>query len=298
MDVRTQRALEPHEQISLRDIVELLWSWRLPVLALVGILSVGAAVWSTALPKIYKASVVISPVTDAPSGGHMSAISSAMSEFSSGIASIAGLSPSSETQRRAEILTVLESESLTERYIRDNDLLPILYPKRWDAQQRRWNVSDPKQIPTLWRANRLFKGSVRAVTTDSRSGVVTLSIYWTDPHTAAKWANGLVQQANDYLRAKALDESDRNIAYLNSQAGRTDMVGLKLAIYALMESEIDKEMIARGSNEYALKVLDPAVAPESAYSPQRTLWVLVAFFTGVLLAALAAFTRLAWAASA
>jgi hypothetical protein len=47
------------------------------------------------------------------------------------------------------------------------------------------------------------------------------------------WANELVRMTNDYLRDQAIQESERNIAYLNDQASKTDAVGAKQAIYAL-----------------------------------------------------------------
>jgi len=55
--------------------------------------------------------------------------------------------------------------------------------------------------------------------TDPKTGLVTLSITWNDPNIAAKWANGLVRMANDYLRDQAIEESERNIAYLDGAGG-------------------------------------------------------------------------------
>jgi uncharacterized protein involved in exopolysaccharide biosynthesis len=112
---------------------------------------------------------------------------------------------------------------------------------------------------------------------------VTLTIKWRDAHTAAKWANDLVATTNDYLRGRAMEETDRNVAFLNEQALKTNVVEAKQAIYKILESEISKGMVARGSNEYAFKILDPAVAPDKPTSPDPPIWISAAAFAGLLL---------------
>jgi hypothetical protein len=191
-------------------------------------------------------------------------------------------------------VAVLQSDALTERYIEQNNLLPVLYKKEWDVATGRWKATDPLKMPTLWKANERFKKSIRKVVLEPHSGLVTLAITWTDPRIAAKWANDLVKLTNDYLRRKAIDEADRNIAYLTEQAAKTDVVGIKQAIYSLLQSEISKEMLARGTDEYAFKVLDPAIAPERPSFPMRTISVIVAFIASIAVAMLAVFVRLAW----
>jgi uncharacterized protein involved in exopolysaccharide biosynthesis len=146
----------------------------------------------------------------------------------------------------------------------------------------------------LWKGNEYFKKKVRSIVTDSKTGLVTLTIAWKDPRIAANWANGLVALTNDYLRKKAIEESERNIAYLNAQANKTDVVAVKQAIYTILQTEINKEMLARGSDEYAFKILDPAVAPEKPSTPTLAFMVVLAVFGSLALSVLIAFIRVAW----
>ncbi|MGI0133419.1 MAG: GNVR domain-containing protein, partial [Candidatus Micrarchaeaceae archaeon] len=122
-----------------------------------------------------------------------------------------------------------------------------------------------------------------AVTTDSKTGLVTLTITWKDPALAAAWANGLVRYTNDYLRGRALEESERDITYLTQAAKATDLAGVKQAIYSILQSEISREMLARGTAEYAFKVLDPAVPPERPSSPIKSLWICLGLLGGLAL---------------
>jgi uncharacterized protein involved in exopolysaccharide biosynthesis len=139
----------------------------------------------------------------------------------------------------------------------------------------------------------MFKKSVRTVLTDTHTGLVTMTIKWTDPVAAATWANDLVKLTNDYLRKKAIDEAERSIAYLSEQASKTEVVGVKQAIYSILESEINKETIARGREEFALRVVDPAIPPEVATSPVPILWAVAGLVASLLVFTLAIYFSLA-----
>jgi uncharacterized protein involved in exopolysaccharide biosynthesis len=291
MDAKIRTPI-PQDEISLKEILQLLRRRKWAVLLVTAVFTLTAGVAAKLTPKTYKASIIVSAATNQPGSGQTGGLNSVVSQFS-GLASLAGLAMGGDSHR-AESIAVLQSEALTEGYIRDNDLLPVLYPKQWDALQKRWNVTDPEKTPTVWKATQKFKRSIANVSTDTKTGLVTLTIVWKDRQLAAKWANELVKKTNDYLRAKAIVEADRNIKYLNGEALTTDVVGVKTAIFSIMQNEINKEMLARGSDEYALKVVDPAVAPEEPYSPQPVMWILIGLFGGLLLSLVAAFLRVAW----
>jgi uncharacterized protein involved in exopolysaccharide biosynthesis len=78
---------------------------------------------------------------------------------------------------------------------------------------------------------------------------------------------------------------------LDGQLANISVMEIRNSIYALMESEIKKQMLARGSDEYALKVIDPAQPPEKAASPQRILWALFGLCLGLLLSLSYAFVK-------
>lgn len=292
-------AIEPleNEEVTLRDLILAVWAGRWLVLILTILTTVAAGAAALLLPKEYEAATVISPVssTNTPGQGGGS-LSSLISQFG-GLASLAGLSIS-EDAKKAESLAVLQSESLTEQYIRQNNLLPILFAKKWNASTGTWKSMDPAQVPTLWKANELFRKKVRSVAVDSKTGLATMTITWVDPRIAAQWANGLVALANQYLRDQAIEESEKNIAYLTSQAAKTDEIGVKQAIYTILQSEIYKVMLARGNDEYALKVLDPAFAPGVKSSPKLSIWLPVGFVGGLILGCFVLFLRKEWQSGA
>lgn len=291
MDVRT-RIPVTREQVSLKEVLQVLWARRWRAAGFTAALVVLAAIAGLIAPKEYEASIIVAAVSETPGSQMGGGLASMVSQFS-GLASLAGLSLSAESHR-AETIAVLQSRDLTEQYIQQNHLLPILYPKLWDARLGRWKTTDPEKIPNLWKANEYFKHRVRSVTESTKTGLVTLTITWTDPQLAAQWANGLVNATNDYLRSQASAEADRNVAYLEQEAARTEEVGVKQAIYMVLENEIDKAALARSTEQYALKILDHAAPPAKPSSPQKRVWCLLALLTGLFLSLFAAFVEVAW----
>lgn len=283
----------PERDISLKELVQILWRGKWLILASALVLGGAAAGASLALPKTYRASVVVAPVTSEP--GSMGGTASVLSEFSS-VAALAGI-PLARDDARSEAIAILNSSSLTSAYIRQNHLLPVLYPDLWDPGTKQWRVASRDDIPTLWQANRFFMSDVRQVTEDTRTGMITLTVTWTDPTLAARWANGLVSMTNEYLRGKAIEEAERKIAYLHEQAAKTSIVQVQNAIYSLLESQIKSAMLARGTKEYALRVMDAAVPPEKPSAPRPLLWTFAGLCTGLLAGALFVFARTAWRAS-
>jgi uncharacterized protein involved in exopolysaccharide biosynthesis len=269
------------DSIALRDLLNAVrrHRWLLVSLTVACVLGGGLAWWL--LPEKYEATILLSPVSDQAGSNSLNSLGSMVSQVN-GIASLAGLALPGSRGTRAESIATLQSEALTERYIRDNQLLPDLFSSRWNTRLRKWNATDPEKVPTLWKGNRYFAQHVRTVYENPKSGLVTMTIRWTDREQAARWANGLVKLTNDYLRGKAIAESERDIAYLNGEASKTNVVELRNAIYSLIESQIKKEMVARGSEEYALKVIDPAAVPEKPTSPTLLVWALIGLGAGLL----------------
>jgi uncharacterized protein involved in exopolysaccharide biosynthesis len=272
---------EPNqEEISFGELFHLLRRSKWLVTGITALFTIAAITLVLLVPKNYEATLTISAVTSNSENGLMGNLSSAASQFS-GLAAMVGISPQADS-KKSESLAVLQSEALTEQYIRANNLLPELFPKKWDASKNRWKETDVRKNPTLWKGNLLFRQKIRTLNNDTKTGLSTLTINWTDPVTAARWANDLVKMTNDYLRDKAIRESESNIAYLNDQATKTDVLGVKQAIFSILQSQISKAMLARGSEEYALKVVDPAFAPERPSSPQPVLWVGIGFAAGLM----------------
>lgn len=235
----------------------------------------------------YRATVLVSiaPRSQGATGG-LGALISQLGPLAS-IAGAAGLGGGAE---RPEPLAVLQSRSLTTAYIEQNDLLKVLFAKRWDASKKEWRLSWWRKKPTLWDGNKKFN-RIRDVVQDGKTGLIMISITWRDSTIAAKWANDLVRVTNDRMRMLDLGESERNITYLKDQMDRTNLVEIRTALSSLIQAEIKRQMIARGTDEFAFKVIDPAVPPQEPSSPGYALCLAFGALAGFLVAVFAVFFR-------
>jgi len=198
-----------------------------------------------------------------------------------GLAGIAGLNLGFGNEMNRESKAVLNSRRLIEEFIERNNLIPVLYPP-------------PAHRPTLWRAVEQFRRGILSITEDARKGVTTVAIEWRDPAVSARWANEFVALANQRIRSRALDDSNRNIAYLNEQIAHTNVVELQRVMYNLIENETKTAMFANSRAEYAYTLVDPAVPPEIRAHPKRTLILLLGGLIGLILGGVVAFVHHTW----
>jgi uncharacterized protein involved in exopolysaccharide biosynthesis len=228
---------------------------------------------------IYRAEAVITPVrgggiNGAGAGGQLGGLA--------GIASLAGFDIDTGNGADREAKAVLQSRTLIAEFIQQHDLTEQLlegYRKPW----------------TMWKAVKSFKEDVVTVRDDKRTNLTTVSIDWKNATIAADWANAFVALANQRIRARAIDQATRNIAYLNKQIAQTSAVEVQRALYSLIESETKTLMLANARVEYAFTTIDAAVAPERQLRPRRSLYLLFGFIGGSFLGLLLAYVR-AWLA--
>ena len=206
----------------------------------------------------------------------------------SGLASIAGVNLSRGDNQQP--LAVLKSKSLVASYIDSNNLVPIIFAENWDAKTGSWLV-DEEKVPDILDAVSRFDEDVRQISDDKKTGSITLRVVWHDPETAARWANELVQAANARLRAQALADAERNVSYLQREIASTGVVTLQESLGKVLESEMQKLLLARGNEEFAFKIIDKATPPKKRYRPYRALVLLFSTFVGLLFASLAVYVK-------
>lgn len=270
--------------ITLADLWKALWQGKWIVIGLCVLSAAFAVLYALSATPIYRSEVVLSPV----SKGSMSGTSSPLG----GLASFAGITVGGATDQ-VEMLAMLESNGFTAAFIRDKDLLPILFADRWDAQAQKWNASLEEQ-PDVRDGVRLFNEGVRFISEDApKTGLVTLAIEWKDPKIAAEWAGELVQRINESARRRDIAESQRKLDYLNQEMSKANIVELRQAIARVIEDQINAMMLAQAQAEYAFKVIDPPIIPKKRIWPQRTLIVLVAVFLAGFIGTLIVLVRFA-----
>ncbi|GMQ89025.1 MAG: Wzz/FepE/Etk N-terminal domain-containing protein [Gammaproteobacteria bacterium] len=266
------------EGISLLDIWRILIRHKLLILGTVLVCTLASIVLALVMTPVYRAEIQVAPVSGEDSNNRFAA---QLGELG-GLAALSGINMEQGSKKNESIAT-LRSRRFTEQFIKDEKLLPVLFHDKWDAENQRWDETDPEDIPTLEDAWKLFNKKIRRISEDRKTGLVVLSIEWEDPGEAAHWANELVSRVNEMLRKKAATDSENAIGYLREQLGKTSVVELKQVVNRLIESEMKEIILANITREYAFRVIDPAVVPEDPFKPVMVLMVVFGIAFGAVL---------------
>ncbi|HFE39467.1 MAG TPA: hypothetical protein ENK06_13815 [Gammaproteobacteria bacterium] len=123
----------------------------------------------------------------------------------------------------------------------------------------------------------------------------TLAFEWSDPVLATQWANKMVERINAHQKAAAIKEAEKSIEYLKNELKQTSVVEMRQAIFRLVEAQTKNIMLANVRDEFAFKIIDPAVVPEEKIKPKKRLMAIlgtiVGFMLGVFLAFFLAFLK-------
>lgn len=271
-----RNAASTDDGVDIFDIVGLGWRYKYLIIAMALVLGLAAVYYALTATPIYRAEVVLADAPDRSMNG-MGSLPGQLG----GLASLAGLGGTLAGTTAREAQAFLISNRLAEEFVKRQELKKVLMPAKLKS-------------PSLWFAVKRFREQVLSVNRDKLTGITTVGVEWRDPVVAARWANGFVTLANELIRERATRESTRNIAYLQNQLERTNVVEMQRVMYNLIETETKTLMLAAGRIEYAFTVVDPAVPAEMRVRPRRTLIVLSGLVAGGMLGFLCAYFHDAW----
>src|SRR5262249_13331840 len=205
--------LSPEEEvINLRAYWRVLVRRRALILGLVVLLTVPPACLMLLLPNIYQSTATLMPLGTSRSSLPTTAMLGELGGFvPSGVGNLLG--KESPTDR---LLAILRSRTLAMEVIQSLDLLPILFAKKWHAEQQQWLTSKP---PTLQDAVRALDTLVSL--TDNRQNVITIAVSHTDPVMAATIANQYIEALQHALNDNAFSIAKKNRIFIAAQLEST-----------------------------------------------------------------------------
>jgi uncharacterized protein involved in exopolysaccharide biosynthesis len=268
------------DEIDLLELIRtLLQAWK--TIVGIAILCTGLAVtYALYAQEVFKAETLLATAQEEKSGA-----SSALSQFG-GLAAMAGVTiPADSNIER--VLATLESRVFLKKFIEEKSLLPIIFEDFWDAASNSWELLVGQEAFIPEDGISTIRGAIEV--DQDKSGLITLSISWKDPEVAAQWANDLVKQLNEQLREQAIADSKKRVGYLEQELAKTTLQDMRAVLYNLLESEKQKAMLANVNEDFALEVIDPAVAPEAREKPKRKLIVALGGVCGGFLGIFAVF---------
>ncbi|MEO6079216.1 MAG: Wzz/FepE/Etk N-terminal domain-containing protein [Steroidobacteraceae bacterium] len=272
----------------MRELFTALSLKRWWIIASIVVCTALAIAYVSVATPVYRASTILAPAANEDGLN----LGSALGQLG-GIAALAGVG-GGQGAGTEEALAVLRSREFTERFLREEAVLPRLYPKLWDTVKGEWNVPEG-QRPTYAKAYRRFHTAIRSVQQDKKTGFTTLNIDWHDREQAADWANKLVARINEEMRRRAMSKAVKSLGFLERELQTTVAIETRDAISRLMESQIKQRMLANVTEEYAFRVVDralPADADEPV-RPKKLALIAIGFIAGSMLGVALALWR-AW----
>lgn len=259
----------------------LLRRWWIPMLSIM--VCTGLAVlYAISAPRVYRAETLLAPAAEERVGLGGGDLARFASQFS-GLASLVGLGGGGAGSSKEIALATLTSRGFQSRLIDELGLMRVFFADLWDAGSGTFRPSWTGSVPTIDDAIKYFNERVFSIAEDRKTGLLRLRIEWFDRKLAADWANEIVRLLNESMRTQASAEARRSIEFLESELKRTNNVEVQRSIYSLMEAQVNRIMLANVREQYAFRVIDPAVAPAETNSvrPRRVRIVLIGLMMGM-----------------
>ena len=202
----------------------------------------------------------------------------------SGLASFAGLDLGNAAigDDALRNMAILQSKTFIINFLEKENLLPLIFPEEWDDENQTWRNSKPS--PQF--AYDEFINNFFVLNEDQVKAVIKLSITSYDPLHSSIIANKMIKNVNDYIRSSDLIEVNMNLKFLKEEAMTEGIKTSKDYFSTLIQQEIIKKMSLYGPKDYAFKVIDPALPPETRSSPVRSVIMIVGTILGIIISIL------------
>jgi uncharacterized protein involved in exopolysaccharide biosynthesis len=273
-DTRASDAPGAGDEIDLIELLRSLWDSRYTIIGFTLVFACLGVTYALLATPWYKAEITLAPKQQEIPGG--------ISAQLGGLASLAGLGGMGD-DKSVEAIATIGSRELARAFIEAHDLVPRIFHAQWDAAAGRWKEDDPEKWPDVRDAIKFYQEEMVAVSQDRKTQLITLSVTWTDPDEAAAWASELVERVNNQMRTRAAREAEANLKYLNKELAATNVVNLQQSISRLIETEMQKLMVARNSEDYAVRTIDAAQIPKRPDRPKKPIVAVLATIAGGLL---------------
>ena len=254
--------------ISLLELYSIILKKKVLIILITLSFSLSSIFYSLSLDKYYSASLLMMPA--ASSSQNSQGLSSLLTGLTSG-PSIFGSAPKTK-----EALAIFQSRLFIESFITREDLMPKLFYQSFDEEDLSWI---PDEIPSLKDGYEKILSSLKI---NLDGSLITISLESHDPDLAADIVNSMTKAVNNHIREESIEESKRSISFLETEINKTNLSSSIEMLYRLIEQQTQTIMVANTRQDYAFKVIDPAVAPVHPAGPNRRIIVIISTFIGFL----------------
>ena len=283
-----------NDQIDLRELILFLWEKRKEIIIITSIFAITSIINTLSTPNEYRATISL-----VPNETDNSTISSSLTGTLGGISSLAGINfGAPATNEKTVAMERMTSWSFMESFINEYDLEVFLAADGWnkkentisidrdlyDLENEKWNVdSDGASYkPSSWISYQSLLGKV-SLSEDIETGIIYFSVDYYSPKIATEWASKFIYFVNQNMKERKLEQTTRNIEYLEAEIQKTSNAKLNEILYKLIENETKDKMLAAASPEYVFSTVSKAMIPERKIRPIRSKIVIITTLVGGVL---------------
>jgi uncharacterized protein involved in exopolysaccharide biosynthesis len=287
-------------EVYFKDLFIIAWKFKFSIILITAVAAIASVYYAIHIPNTYKSEALMS-ISDSSSSG------SDLSRYS-GLASIAGINiPQSSSEDKLTLaIETIRSREIVERLIKDEIILINLMA----AKSFNWSTNklyiDPEIYSTLkseWlrtpsgpfvakpsslEAHRAY---MKSLSIRREGNYFTLSIEHISPIFAKTLLEQVIKEVNTINREKDKSESYLALEYLKSEYTKTPLKGMQQSINALIEGQLQKQMVANIREEYLISAIDKPFIPEFKSSPNRGVLCIMGTVFGFIFALLISLLR-------
>ncbi len=286
------------DEIDLRELFSVLWAAKKLIVAVTAVFFLASVIFAISQPNKYESSALLTPAESSSAG--LPGVLDNLGGLG-GLASLAGVDIGGDSGGEAQIAQeILLSWGFVEKFVEENNLaVEVFAADGWDREsnqlsidndlydidEKRWTRNPPsgKTVnPTSWEIYKEFL-EVVSISTDKKTGLISLSVEYFSPYIAKQWVDQLVVAINQYMKQRKLQMVNTNIEYLEAQIEKTSIARMKEVFYTVIEEQIKNKMLAEASPEYVFVTISAAMVPEDKSQPKRALICILGTILGGML---------------
>ena len=286
-----------NDEIKLSEIFSILWQKKLFIVSLSFVFAISSVFYSLSLPNIYTSDIVLKVAGSTNSGMSQS------SQFGS-IAALAGVNLGSGggMDEKADLAKqTIRSRDFVKHISSFKDVIPSLMALEeynastesitfneevYDSVNNKWLTS----LPTDYDVYKKFISMVN-VFIDIDTGFLAISVKHQSPYFAKFFLELIVHELNNIERERDIAEAKRSKEYLNQQLAIYKVANIRNSINALIQAQLETEMLANVRQDYLLRPLDSAYVPQKKSAPVRSMICIAGTFFGFFLASFVVLIR-------
>lgn len=301
--ILNQNAIDNNDEIDLLGLLLGIWRGRWLVIGGTMLGALIAAFFAISLPNMYESQGLY---VSAKKEGAANALAAQYG----GLAAMAGVSLGDDSGSEIDqALALLNSWQFIDSVITKYEMAPLIAGVKgwsqesgllWDSevynpQTQQWIENEgrlfSKGAPSSYQLYEMMRGML-TVSKDGSTGLISIAVEHYSPDIAAKWVSIFVNEVNAFFQNRDVQESRKNIAYLEKKIAETGISEMHSVFYGMIETQIRTLMLAEVGDEYLLKlVVKPKVA-EVKSSPRRGLLVVLGGLAGCFIFIFIQFIRI------